>query len=373
MKQLDAIRTFGVFGVFYVHFVSTHLPKPTIFGHEIFLGSTVLDAFFVMSGYLITGILLKGRSDFEAGRISLSTAFKQFYVRRSLRIFPIFYLTLAAGWLLDIPPVRDSIGWHLGYLSNIYLADHGWELGSVTHLWSLSVEEQFYLLWPLLVLLTPKRALPVALVAVIGVAPLFRYYCLVAGTNSILPFVHALGNLDMLAIGAVLAYLKTYRRSRPEAVAKVMSFCLWVGGGLFVLDAILLTFEVAGAFSVFSRTFEAMAFCWAFNKATDGFTGPLGTFLEWKPFLFLGKISYGLYLYHNFVPYVAKPYLLEPLHLDFLVSGLIGKYITYSIITVGVATASWYLIEVPIGRFRDSLRFGEQKARVPAGAVPEAK
>ncbi|MCM0083370.1 acyltransferase [Geomonas sp. Red32] len=376
MKQLDAIRTFGVFSVFYVHFVSTHLPKPTIFGHDIYLGSTALDAFFVMSGYLITGLLLKGRKDYEAGIVSRGTAFKEFYVRRSLRIFPIFYLTLAIGYLLDIPPVRDSIGWHASYLSNLYLSDHGWELGSVTHFWSLAVEEQFYLLWPLVILLTPKRWLPAVLVAAMGVAPLYRLYCMESGTNEILPFVHALGNIDLLAMGGVLAYLKMYRKSRPEAIAKVMSFCLWVGGSLFLLDAVLMTFEMAGRFAIFSRTLEGMCFCWAFNKATDGFTGRLGAFLEWKPFLFLGKISYGLYLYHNFVPYVAKPYLLEPLHLEFLVSNLIGKFVTYSTITVAVAVASWYLVEIPIGRFRDSLRFGERRERrerVPAGAVPEAK
>jgi len=87
----------------------------------------------------------------------LAVALKTFYARRALRIFPLFYFVLAAAAVLNIGPVRDTFAWHATYLSNIYFYLRGDWHGSVSHLWSLAVEEQFYLVWPLLILCAPER------------------------------------------------------------------------------------------------------------------------------------------------------------------------------------------------------------------------
>src|SRR6266849_980858 len=112
-----------------------------------------VDLFFVLSGYLITGILLKSRD-----RVGY---FRVFYMRRLLRIFPLYYCFL--GGLLMIGFFKANLmakmdfSWNFFYLSNVRVALHGWPWRPLGHLWSLSVEEQFYLVWPTVIFLMPRR------------------------------------------------------------------------------------------------------------------------------------------------------------------------------------------------------------------------
>src|SRR4051794_35296056 len=115
--------------------------------------------FFVISGYLITGILLRGRQRIVAGDGSRGQLLRSFYIRRTLRIWPAFYAVLAIAWLCDLTGLRDTIWWHATFTSNIlFYIKNEWLPWPTAHLWSLSVEEQFYLLWPLLILSVPERA-----------------------------------------------------------------------------------------------------------------------------------------------------------------------------------------------------------------------
>ena len=158
------------------------------------LGSIGVRLFFVLSGFLITRILLESRS------WPTAHALKVFYARRALRIFPLFYLVLALAAVINIGPVRQTIGWHVTYLTNVYLFDRGSWHGSISHLWSLAVEEQFYLVWPILMLTAPERRLPAIIAATIVAAPITRL--LVGGAmSSVLPT----SCLDSLGAGALLA------------------------------------------------------------------------------------------------------------------------------------------------------------------------
>ena len=150
--QLDALRAVAVLGVMLHHYWPE--AEKALGLSTGFLG---VQLFFVLSGFLITGILLRARDRVQLGQSSTAHGIGQFYVRRVLRIFPLFYAMLAIAWLAGLPEVRDSLPWHLMYASNVYMVRiQDWH-GSVSHLWSLAVEEQFYLVWPFVIFFMPRR------------------------------------------------------------------------------------------------------------------------------------------------------------------------------------------------------------------------
>src|SRR5947208_4381885 len=139
MKQLDGLRAMAVLAVLWTHY----LPEEYwLFG--IYWGGFGVRLFFVLSGFLITGILLKSQQYVIQGKQCSLFAIRQFYIRRFLRIFPLYYVILALTVLMAIPQVKEAIVWHVSSLSDVYFALQGRYYGSVVHLWSLAVEEQFY-------------------------------------------------------------------------------------------------------------------------------------------------------------------------------------------------------------------------------------
>ncbi len=151
IKQLDGLRFVAVTLVLIDHWTGDALNFPISY-----LGVCM---FFVLSGFLITRILLQAKEKDEKFARGHGFSLKQFYIRRTIRIFPVYYLTIFILYLLNEPPIREKIAWYLTYSTNIYVAlKHTW-LGSSDHLWSLAVEEQFYLFFPFVVLFIPLRKL----------------------------------------------------------------------------------------------------------------------------------------------------------------------------------------------------------------------
>ncbi|MBK8553825.1 MAG: acyltransferase [Ignavibacteria bacterium] len=148
MPQLDSLRTFAVFSVLIGHWFA-EFEKFSNFPFGMF-GVTL---FFVLSGFLITQILISGRIDTEEIFKKKIHSIKQFYIRRTLRIFPIYYITIFICLLFNVQDIRDKFFWFLFYASNIYFYNINDWAGSLSHLWTLAVEEQFYLLWPFIILL----------------------------------------------------------------------------------------------------------------------------------------------------------------------------------------------------------------------------
>ena len=300
MPQLDSLRALAVFAVMIHHW----LPGFLGFGPWGDLG---VRCFFVLSGFLITGILLRARTAVESGRTSVGWQMRQFYIRRSLRIFPIYYLTLLVGAFLGMHVLRETFWWHACYGSNFYFALRGNWHGYVSHLWSLSVEEQFYLLWPALILLLPRRILPGIFGACIAGAVLTRAGLAAAlGPEHIALKVLLPSCLDSLVTGALLSWFFTAKPSLGSTAN------VWSRRGFAATTVLFLALRVLEhvgigktLVAVLGPLVDAVLFAGIIGKCAQGISGPLGRIMDLGPLQYFGRISYGLYLYHMFAAYVA--------------------------------------------------------------------
>jgi peptidoglycan/LPS O-acetylase OafA/YrhL len=142
MPQLDTLRFFVVIGVMVTH--NWHLKRlPWLFG-DLDWGGLGVRLFFVLSGFLITGILIKCREMADAETRTSRFYIRQFYIRRILRIFPIYYLTIFLAFVFDVPGTREVWGWLATYTSNVYITLNNTWIARMGHFWSLAVEEHFY-------------------------------------------------------------------------------------------------------------------------------------------------------------------------------------------------------------------------------------
>ena len=300
MPQLDSLRAIAVFAVMIHHWV------PGFLGFET-LGDLGVRCFFVLSGFLITGILLRARAGVDAGRSTLGHQLTQFYIRRSLRIFPIYYLTLVVGVMLGMQLVRDTFWWHAAYGSNVYFALRGEWRGYVSHLWSLSVEEQFYLIWPILVLALPRRRLPVLFAGGIAIAIATRAGLAASlGAGHLAIKVLLPCTLDALVCGAVLAW---FFSTRPgDAGPGRLPYRRWFPLVAVAFGGVVLLQNLGwggAVLTVLGPLMEAIFFAGLIGYCAVGISGGVGWILNLPGLQYIGRISYGLYLYHLFAAYVA--------------------------------------------------------------------
>ncbi len=346
--QLDPLRAFAVGAVLLAHF------SPTV-GHVApEFGFAGVRLFFVLSGFLITGILLRARARIQGGGSSLNAELRRFWIRRSLRIFPAFYLLLLANLALDISSTREDFWWHATYLSNFLMGLDGAWRDLLTHLWSLAVEEQFYLLWPALMLgalrLSPRNAICAALL----IGPISRAaLVLAAPANSIAPVLLTPACLDLLAAGALLAWLR-HRNGEADPVRR-----RWRVVGLVLLPlALASTLRVPAGLealrTVFAPALQAFAFAALIDGAALGFTGFTGRLLSWTPLIWVGQISYGVYLYHNNAHWLGPRILRQLTHYRLAYFPSEALHVAYlTMLALFFASASWYLIERPLVRLKE--------------------
>ncbi len=359
MPQLDGLRALAIGAVLLHHFShSADIGQVNFATLGVWL-------FFVLSGFLITKILLASRDQVNTLGYRSAFVLRQFYVRRFLRIFPLYYSVLAVAAILDLDEVRETIIWHLAYLSNYLFATLGYFQLVTAHFWSLSVEEQFYLFWPAVILFTPERFLLKIIIAAIAVGPAFRGIGYFLDINGIALYAVTLASLDTLGLGALLAYCSHHVAEKPMLL-KQLSWCsLWMGiAGLTTLIVlrILENYHVIRPVMPYlwfmEPIFWALFFVWLVNGAASGFPGIVGKFLQLRPIAYIGKISYGIYVYHLFMGSLV-PTVLAQSNIDF---SLLPGWLQFGLlagVTIGVAAISWHLFEGPLNALKRHFAYAE--------------
>jgi len=332
-KNLDGIRAFAAIIVMFFHFFQSVqidsnslvnvLKKISVFGQ------TGVDLFFVLSGFLITRILINSKSS--------PHFFKNFIFRRIVRIFPLYYLFLflyffIAPILLNTQFIPINEQWfYYVYLQNIG-ATFNWNLNGPEHFWSLAVEEHFYLFWPFLIYFFNQKRIKY-LIAIIVVGTIFLRYLMIR--NNLGVFYFTFTRIDALAIGAGLSLLELNFVFQKKNKNKFLILLL-----ILVVPMVVFWIKLSGSGSLEVIKYSLLAL---FYFALIGYVLCLSpnnfvnTILESKLLNFSGKISYGLYVYHPLV------FLLVFKYYDFL-NWKLQLMLSFTI-TYLVAIFSYYLFE----------------------------
>lgn len=343
--QLDALRAIAAMAVMVEHFSQEDILPWHVFQLG-YLGLLGVLLFFVLSGYLITGILLSSRSS------GFQAAIKRFYIRRTLRIFPIYHLTLLILFIVGLPSVTGYILWHVFYISNILFVLKPNVAAPIAHLWTLSVEEQFYLIWPFLILVVPYRHLLRVILWAIGIGIGWKVLIIETIGDHLAGGLWVFSCLDSLALGALLAYIEQDDGLRLKK-QNILSRLLVAGSVVMAIQAVLFMTDGGKGFRlVMAYLAPSLVFTWLVGRAANGFAGWFGAVLDWRPLRYMGKISYGVYLYHYFMPRVLQSLIKN---LGFDRAGNLSSALLGFVLTLVVAALSWHLVEKPISHLKDKL------------------
>lgn len=285
--------------------------------------------FFVLSGFLITRILWGCREAAEKGRLGL--VLRNFFCRRVVRLMPLYfgYLSLIV-WFS--PLMRRNLVWFVTFTQNQLFFFRGMIPGG-GHLWSMAVEEQFYLLWPLFVLLLPRRLVSATMVCIVIAAPVSRLVLIELGFSGEQFELLTICNLDSLGLGGLLALTGLGSSWAKRSLVPGLALLL---PAFFALPDFLSL--------VCARTGLALVLVWLVDRAAAGFGGWLGRALESSPLLYTSRISYGLYILHPAVWGVVKE--LSPGAPPWSRVGL------SLLLVYGAASLSWRYFEAPFYRLR---------------------
>jgi len=324
----------------------------------IHLGATGVRLFLVLSGYFITASLRRARDRMDVGELSAGKTIGAFYWRRFLRIGPAYFVFAAIALLLNLGAIRHNWPWVFTGTVNWMIAwKNQWPL-TISHLWSICVQEQFYLLWPLLILLLPRRWMLSAIIAVAFAGIGFRIGCVIFSAPIIARWVLPFGSLDSLAAGAALGWCGgRLRASRGGWLLALL--CL----SMLTVAAVLRNSDPTKLKSVLVEPLEAGAFVILVARTATGFDGNIARFLSNAGLVFAGRISYGLYIYHILVAMVFDRWL--PSQMRFLITIPSLRLVVFGIVTLFIATLSWRLLEQPINRLRG------EKTRRTLGPIPD--
>jgi peptidoglycan/LPS O-acetylase OafA/YrhL len=331
LPQLDTVRAFAVLLVLWHHWCQPrNAPGP--------IGVWI---FFVLSGFLITRILLKSRRHTAPEN---RHALLNFYVRRFLRIFPLYYFVLIVSFAASAV-FRADWYWYASYLQNFMMIAGGKATYFGTHLWSLAVEEQFYVFWPLIALFAPRSVLLPIISFGIAFAVATRFYCAHLGWTPFQVYIFTPSNFDTLGFGALLAYFVTYRKHQVVWLRRIAL----VAGAALLAVAVVLKVRTGMSILGLLQLPIGLISLWMVSIAAEGVPGLVGRIISLPPLIYIGRISYGIYVYHYFVPIVLRP-LFERLG---TAEGDVLFVAICFVVTMVVSSLSWFLLENPINSLKD--------------------
>jgi len=336
IPSLDGLRAISISLVIFSHLTLAH-PLPLLW--RVQYGKLGVRVFFVISGFLITSLLLKELT--RTGRISLTG----FYIRRLFRIAPAYYVFLAFVALL-IPT-----GWVLAHYSSvvfsaIYINDYTFDGGTLGHTWSLAVEEQFYLLWPLAMAVSrrPERICYVVLL----ISPVFR----LLSSYNLWPTDPQLAFecvSDALATGCLLAILR--ERLWAKTAYRALVGSRWAIAVTVLVLLVLAVFPSSVILWVLGGSALNVAIAMLLDRYIRSPQTRIGRGLNWAPVAWLGTMSYSLYLWQ-------QPWMTEMLSFPWYVKVACA---------LACASASYYLIERPALALRD--RWIKRGRTAPISAI----
>jgi peptidoglycan/LPS O-acetylase OafA/YrhL len=347
IPALDGVRGLATLTVLISHFLFQDIYGQEWWWGVVQSGWMGVDLFFVLSGFLITGILVqkKGKPNY----------FRSFYWRRLLRIFPLYYLAILfsafAILVIDQQPHRlndgyNSLVYYVLFIPNIAMAlgnEWAWQTNWVglAHLWSLAVEEQFYLVWPLIVYLIPKKWLVPLCVAILFAGPYLRAQTdLSFGEHSLASYMLPYCRMDGLAAGSLLALLRQSGQLSFTTWQRELLRDLGFGAGMVVFYTLI-------AIDTTWRDFFISVMFFVLVYLSMSPTGMVKRFCELPFLMHIGKYSYGMYIFHQMFRVLFETVFKLPLLDTGMPTGLVQVlYILLAVsVSYGLARLSWHFIE----------------------------
>lgn len=369
---LDGLRGVAVLLVMAAHFERFIPPKNWAMPLKTLMtyGWCGVDLFFALSGFLITGILLATRAD--------ESYLMAFYARRAIRIFPIYYATLVGvlvfaavvpGFSDRVPPTWQWPFYFI-YLTNWIPAFTGnWPSNVIGHFWSLAVEEQYYLIWPFVIMLFKRRIVAKIAITLAAIALVVR--CIVVSTHGTSPAVElaTITRCDALALGSLGAiYFSERQREAGIKLLSIAAFAL----GVFSIVIVLLPNEEArsrfwqtAGLSLLAISFSALVTHLSFE---DGRTTFVQKVFRTAGLRRIGRYSYGMYVYHVPVLGICEVLLFRrlPEMLRQSVAFTLGYVLFLSVVTYVVASISYEVFERPILELKRNFRSKGAKRERPS-------
>lgn len=375
LPALDGVRGLAILLVMLHHFCFYSGIRPLSLLDNLiyqlsYAGWVGVDLFFVLSGFLITGILWDARHNEQH-------YFRNFYMRRVLRIFPLYYGVLACTFLLlprlaptnpDVQGFLDDQLWYWGYTLNLKIAWSGWpDFYAFGHFWSLAVEEQFYLFWPLVVFYFPRPTLLALCMAIIAGSLGLRLLIVLTPLPNLAAYVLTLARMDALAVGALLAILirtpqglHHVRRLSPYCAGVTALLVVALFGwqrGLDPENPVVLTVGL----SLLALLFGALVALVLLHPL------PQRLFTA-RTLGFLGRYSYGLYVFHHpLVLWLALQPLPLPTHTPLLAIALFS--LLALALSLPLAWLSWHLYEKQFLKLKTWFPYTPSAVPVPPEGV----
>lgn len=335
-KQLDGWRAFAVLGVMWLHWAPSGWRGPIPFEIGLFF-------FLTLTGYLITRNLLNQEASERVGRWWWVAGYGRFLQKRAKRIVVPCYAAMVLAMIFRAPDLLAHPWWYFFHLSNWHMAFlEGWPCGTA-HYWTLAIQVQFYLLWPLVIWWCPKTWRVGLMVVLVSATPVMRYV-----VESHFPEVKhsqvlTMCALDYFGLGAWFALMVD--AGNAWVLRRLTTVAWWAFGGY----AIVYAFNEAGAplpvLKYVQQTLLALAIIGLIHQSQLGYRGKLAWVLEHPLTQHISRLSYGLYLTHTIVPMMVGYGLGFLWHPDWVEVLLPVRLLVFSVVAWGIAYGFWYGFE----------------------------